>query len=189
MKLVLTGSHGTGKTTLLKALKEKLPDYDIQIESLTRKAVSGADKLNMGTTDESERLVAKLYMESFLSSPKNFIASRHMIDVLAYSMYLKKKNNNIKDDTLCDLENRIEEIKEKKIFDMVFYLPIEFNLSEEELNKEFREGQKDINYRRDVDTIIKFLLWAYEIPYMEIVGSVEERVNKILHYMKLAKAI
>lgn len=180
MRVALTGSHGVGKTTLLKALKEKLPGYDIQIESLTRKAVSGADKLNMGTVDESEKLIAEAYMESFLKAPKDFIASRHMIDVLAYSTYLQKKNNNIEDSTMEDIMSKIQEVVDKKIFDLVIYIPIEFELKEK---GEYREGQEDLTYQRDVDTIMKFLLWAYGIPYVTITGTVEERVTKVLNYI------
>ena len=183
MRICLTGTHGCGKTTLLKGLKEKLPNYDIQIESLTRKAVSGADKLNFSTTDESERLISKLYMDSFLKAPVNFIASRGMVDVLAYSLYLRKVNKNISEDTILMLEDLIEKIKTEKIFDLVVYIPIEFDLTKEEIEKEFREGQTNKKYQKDIDTIIKFLLWAYDIPYITITGSVDERVQQVLSHI------
>jgi predicted ATPase len=176
-RIALTGSHGTGKTTLLKILKEKYPNYDIQLESLTRKAVSGADKLNFSTVDESEKLIANKYMASFVVAPPNFIASRHMIDVLAYSMYLKKKNDNINENTMLDIEEKIEQIKDKKIFDLVIYIPIEFDQKE---SGEYREDQiENPNYQKDVDIIIKFLLWGYDIPYITVGGTVEQRVVKI----------
>ena len=181
MRICLTGTHGCGKTTLLVALKEKLPNYDIQIESLTRKAVSGADKLNFSTTDESERLISKLYMDSFLKAPVNFIASRHIVDVLAYSLYLKKVNKNISEDTILMLEDLIEKIKTEKIFDLVVYIPIEFEQKE---SGKYREGQiENPNYQKDIDTIIKFLLWAYDIPYITITGSVDERVQQVLSHI------
>ena len=181
MRIALTGSHGTGKTTLLKALKEKYPNYDIQLESLTRKAVGSPDKLNFTTPEESERLIAKAYMDSFLSAPSDFIASRHMIDVLAYSMYLKKKNDNISEEIMLDIEAKIEEIRDKNLFDLVVYIPIEFAQKEA---GEYREGQQENpDYQKDVDTIIKFLLWGYGIPYITIGGTVEQRVNKMEKYL------
>jgi GTPase SAR1 family protein len=181
MRIVFTGSHGVGKTSILKVLKEKLPDYDIQLESLTRKAVGDSSKLNLTTPEESEKLIAKVYMDYFLNNQnKNFVASRHMVDVFAYSIYLRKVNKNISDITLIDIDDKIQKIIHKKIFDVVCYIPIEFDLTEEETKKVFREGQNNKNYREDIDTIIKFYLWSYGIKYITITGSVEDRVKQVL---------
>jgi len=182
MKLCLTGSHGTGKSTLLKILKEKLPDWEIQTESLTRKAVQNSNKVNFGTTDESEKLISELYMKSFLNSSKNFIAGRHMIDVLAYSIYLKKINKNIKNSTIQAILKKIQKIRSKKIFDLIIYIPIEFKQKE---SGEFREGQQENpNYQKDIDTIIKFLLWKHDISYITVTGTPEQRVEQILKIIK-----
>lgn len=180
MKICLTGSHGTGKTTLMKELQNFLPYYDIQIESLTRKAVGDASKVNFGTVDESERLIAEAYMNSFLNASKNFIASRHMLDVLAYSLYLNKKNKNIDLLTIEDIENKIEQIIREKIFDLVFYIPIEFALPDVALGEEFREGQSDLNYQKEVDLIIQYLLWKYDIPYIKLTGNLNQRIEQFL---------
>lgn len=184
MKIGLTGSHGVGKTTLLKILSEKLPNYDVQLESLTRKAVSGADKVNLTTPKESEKLISEAYMEYFLENiNKNFIASRHMIDVLAYTMYLQKRNNNMGTDIIFAIEEKIYEIIEKKIFDLVIYVPIEFKQVESGI---FREGQQENpDYQKDIDTIIKFLLWGYGIKYITISGTVEERINQIMGHINV----
>lgn len=180
MRVCLTGSHGTGKTTLLTVLKEKYPSYDIQLESMTRKAVSDPTKLNLTTPEESEKLISEAYMKYFLDNQdKDFISSRHMIDVLAYSMYLSKKNGNISEETIFDIEEKVEELKKRKLFDLVLYIPIEFDLPEVEKGVKFREGQEDKQYREDIDGIIKFLLWGYNIPYVKINGSKEERIKKI----------
>lgn len=184
MKVCLTGSHGVGKTTLLKGLVKKLPEYNIQVESLTRKAANNTE-LNFDTTDLSERKISKLYMDSFLNAPNNFIASRHMIDVLAYSMYLKKKNNNIEDSTLKTIIEMVEQIKKDKIFDLIIYVPITFKLVEK---GEYREGQEDLTYQRDVDTIIKFLLWIHDIPYVTLkADNIENKVNQIVDCIKGGK--
>ena len=185
----MTGTHAVGKTTLLTILKEKYPNYDIQLESLTRKAVNDPAKLNLTTPEESEKLISEAYMKYFLDNQnKDFISSRHMIDVLAYSMYLAKKNGNISEEVMLEIQEKVEKLKEMKLFDLVLYIPIEFDLPEVEKGTKFREGQEDKQYREDVDGIIKFLLWGYNIPYVKISGSKEERINKIVELLEKGKA-
>lgn len=187
MKIAFTGSHGVGKTTLMTIVAKNHPEYEVQLESLTRKTVNDPSKLNLTTPEESEKLIAEAYMNYFLErKDKNFISSRHMIDVLAYSMYLEKKNGNISDETMEGIEDKIEEIKKLKLFDLVMYVPIEF---EQQESGKFREGQKENpDYQRDIDTIIKFLLWGYNIPYVTISGTKEERIVKIESYLGKGKA-
>ena len=185
MKIAFTGSHGVGKTTLMTIIAEKYPEYEVQLESLTRKTVNDPTKLNLTTPEESEKLISEAYMKYFLEhKDKKFIANRHMIDVLAYSMYLSKKNGNISEEVIFGIEEKIEEIKKLKMFDLVLYVPIEFELPKEEIGSKFREGQEDKNYQRDVDAIIKFLLWGYNIPYVTISGTKEERIIKIEEQLK-----
>jgi hypothetical protein len=184
----MCGSHGVGKSTLLTILKEKYPNYDIQLESLTRKAVNDPAKLNLTTPEESEKIISEAYMQYFLDNKdKDFISARGMVDVLAYSMYLSKKNGNISEEVIFDIEKKVEELKKMKLFDLVLYIPIEFDLPEVEKGTKFREGQEDKQYREDVDGIIKFLLWGYNIPYVKISGPKEERIAKIVELLEKGK--
>ena len=188
MRVCMCGSHGVGKSTLLTILKEKYPNYDIQLESLTRKAVNDPAKLNLTTPEESEKIISEAYMQYFLDNKdKDFISARGMVDVLAYSMYLSKKNGNISEEVIFDIEKKVEELKKMKLFDLVLYIPIEFDLPEVEKGTKFREGQEDKQYREDVDGIIKFLLWGYNIPYVKISGPKEERIAKIVELLEKGK--
>jgi len=177
MRIALTGAHGVGKSTILTILKEQLPNYNVETESLTRKAVKDSSKANFGTTNTSQKSIAKIYMEAFLKASKNYITSRHMVDVLAYSVYLGKVNRNISLNTFVNIHLKIDEIIKKKIFDLVVYIPIEFPLKEK---GKFREGQENLHYQKDIDTILKYLLWDKQIKYMTLTGTVEQRVNNLL---------
>jgi adenylate kinase len=180
MRIAFTGSHGVGKTTVLTALQKELPNYTVQIESLTRKVCS-SDKLNFETVDESEQKIVQAYYDLFKKAPKDFVSPRHIIDVMAYSVYLDKKNHNISDNTFEYIEELLLSVIEKKMFDLVVYIPIEFELKEK---GEFRKGQEDLTYQRDVDIIIKFLLWQYDIPYITITGNCEQRVKQLVKIIK-----
>jgi predicted ATPase len=178
MRICFTGTHGCGKTTILTALKEKLPGYTIQVESLTRKAVDDSSKLNLTTPNDSELKIATLYFQEFLRAPKNYISARHLIDVLAYSTYLQEVNGNILKSTFGYIDNKLIQIIKKKIFNLVFYIPIEFEQKE---GGEFREGQQENpGYQKRVDELVKYYLNYYCIKYTTITGNVSERVDKVL---------
>lgn len=55
MKVAVTGTHGTGKTTVLDLLQKALPQYTVQ-ESATRLAVS-TKQANFGTTSQSQQAI------------------------------------------------------------------------------------------------------------------------------------
>jgi len=184
MRVAVTGSHGVGKTTVLTKLQEKLPDYTIQIESITRSAVDDSSKVNFGTVDETEVRITDAYRAAFYNAPEKYVVPRHMIDVMAYSIYLNKKNNNISPATFDYIEENIMELKSNGLFDLVLYIPIEFELIE---GGDFRQGQEDLSYQRDVDIIIKYLLWKYEIPYTTISGTADERVDKMFSLINFAE--
>lgn len=181
MKICLTGSHGTGKSTILKVLQEKLPGYTFQISSPTREAVGkDSTKLNFGTTEESQKLIAAKVIDLVEKASQNYVTTRSLIDVLAYTIYFSKVNeeNFPTGDFIAKQFELVE--KHKKDFDIYFYLPIEFDIPEIELGKEFREGQENKDYHKTIDIILQFLLWTFDIPYIVIKGTVEERVEKIL---------
>jgi len=189
MRIALCGAHGVGKSTILKELKEKLPHYAISLESLTRKAVSGADKLNLGTTDESQTILSKAYYHKFLTSPVNYISSRHLVDVLAYTYYIANKKENIKPETKSMIEGLLENIIVRNIFDVVFYIPVEFEIPKEELNKEFREGQVDLEYQKTIDALILNILNKFKIKYILLTGSVEQRIKTVLDIVKFKEGV
>jgi thymidylate kinase len=178
MRVAITGAHGVGKTTVLDILQEKLPSYVVQ-ESATRLAVS-TKQANFGTTSQSQQAIINLELGLFLNAPKNYFAPRHMLDRLAYSEYFME-TNNIGPDALERAKECLKIVLDRKIFDLVFYIPIEFKLQAEGV--QYREGQQDLTYQYKIDEYIKKYLFAYKIPFTTITGTPEERAKKILLQM------
>lgn len=156
MKIAFTGSSSTGKTTLAKALEEKLILKYINVDS--RKIIDDLNHSNIDNLNEQEFIdFQKLWLNEKLVNEKsidNFITDRTYIDAIAYM-----QNRNINN---IELFNKY--IKNMDIYDFIFYLPIgriPF------FDDGYRSKNEESN--KNVDKLIIELLEKYSIKYHKIV--------------------
>jgi GTPase SAR1 family protein len=187
MKISLLGSHGVGKSTLVREFIKKHPEYTTPKQEESRIVVSKGLGINFETTLESQKefQYATLQMMSDIQNISNVITPRNLIDLCAYNLYFfrRPKYGLTQEfvDNCRDIMLRYS-IGYMKAWDLFAYIPIEFPITEE--NK-YRVGQKDSpEYQVEVDTYIQALLMNYNIPYITITGTVEERITKIEEYIK-----
>lgn len=167
MRIILTGAQGTGKTTLLNSCK------NMQINLITEVArklyKNGIIKINENGDEISQRILFNEY-KKLLSDTHNYISDRGLTDVFSYTEYLKNKNiisENFYNKQLNDLKEFL--INNRDI--IYIYLPIEFEIKCDgirSLNKEFQY---------DIDKIIKNNLIKLNIDFIEIKGTVEDRID------------
>lgn len=192
MKIVILGSHGTGKTTLSKRLhgylmenyplkvgavkiaagnKEKTlskPVGDLRWTYLPEapfEAIQRGFTMNEDTSLESELwIVAKQLELEKRSAP--WIADKCLIDILAYARYLFKGEP--------ELLNLIEKVSQKNMsYDLVIYLPAdEFPLENDGLRS------TDLKFQQDIDKEIIKVMRDYNIDYQTVRGGKEERFEK-----------
>lgn len=171
MKICLTGSHGTGKTTILNELK-KLPqfkDYKFISEVLRNLGKEGLP-LNKESNNETQLLAFNEYIKLFILN-KDFISDRGLFDVRAYTKAAWLRGN-IKD---FILEYQAEVIGfYKNYFDKIIYFPIEFSLELDGVRDE------DLLYQEEIDDYIKRILKEEQIPFITVSGTVEQRLETIL---------
>lgn len=168
------GASGTGKSTLLKYIKD---NYDIEVKELSgRDFLPKNNSYDKTLTDEIQsQIVYNRLIETSkavinnLKNEKSIVFSRSNLDTLSYSMVLNKAEflNNLQ-------KKEIESLKEYIIY---FYLPIEFDMKEEGdivrgLNKEVQE-KTDQCIRK---IITEFKLWS---NVYTLTGNVEERLNDL----------
>lgn len=169
MFIVFTGTHSTGKTTMLDKLKEVYSPLGFTFHnSVTRYAESKGIKINKEVSDADQLFMIKLYEDyekNNLLSGDN-IMDRCLIDTLGYSQYFYNKGL-ISKDTLDYIHKSM--VFRLKMYDIVFYFPIEFN--------NILDGTRvdDDEFRISVDNNIQKILKINNIKYIIVKGNIEER--------------
>lgn len=167
-RVAIVGTHGCGKSTLLSALP--LPS------KITEKARELIEKY--GTTPnnlpyrervgfENEILLSHIAEEEWKIAKNGFfISDRSLYDVLVYANEL-----GLEEEDLRDLEELVEGSPR---YDKIFYVPIEFPLSEDYA----RWGGEE--FQKKVDDKLRELLIVKGYEFTEVRGTVKERVDFIL---------
>lgn len=167
---ILLGSHGTGKTTLLKEVATNYPGYYVT-DGFSRPVIKIGKQLELSGYEKQyviNELSAWAY-QNYLTH-KNVISTRSIVDCIIYSQILAP-NLDIK-----NLITLFEETKDQ--VERFFYIPVEFDF-EADPDRLSQELQLKI------DQVIKEFMINY-IPKEKVVilkGTVEERLKSISLYL------
>ena len=167
---ILLGSHGTGKTTLLKEVSIKFPDYYVT-DGFSRPVIRIGKMLELDN-DEKQFMINELSAWAYQNylTHKNVISTRSIVDCIIYSQILAP-NLNIE-----DLVNLFEETKDQ--VERFFYIPVEFDYvaDPDRLSPELQIK---------IDEVIKEFMVKH-IPKEKVVilrGTVAERLQTISNYL------
>lgn len=170
MNIVFTGTHGTGKTTLLNILREQthLPlIFDFVTETARSLKKEDKAKINEDGDDASQFAIALKNYEIYINH-KNFISDRCLLDVLCYTRYLYL-HNKVSLDALHFIETLFKQVR----YDVLFYIEPEFQLigdGTRSLNIEFRDGVKEC---------FNYYIKHWNIPVVRLSGTIDERLKTI----------
>ena len=173
-KYIISGAPGTGKTTIINALKKK-DQYcaeEISLELIDKQISIGGNILPCKNQIAFENKIAQKRYKQYLDSPENCICffDRSSIDCIAYL-----------NDNKLESTSQINQIIKNCIFNKtVFYTPIweEIYKNDSERQESFDQSIKIDKHLKD--SYIKFGYVLIEIPKL----SVEERVKFILTQIK-----
>jgi GTPase SAR1 family protein len=116
MKIVVTGAHRVGKTTLVEKLQENLVDYDFKIEPYLELEEQGYEFSETPNVDDFLKQL-EYSIKQLSSNDQNVIFDRCPIDLLAYIKAVDETKN------IKSLYNKIESITTK--IDLLVFVPIE----------------------------------------------------------------
>lgn len=175
MHVAIIGSHCTGKTTLLNALKKEFPDY-IFVDEYIKTLQDMSVPFNEVCTDMTQYIASDICIDAF--KHKNFISDRSLLDVLAYSRYLCEKNVISKE---CYDEIRLRWEAHNIDYDILFYAkPLKQEIENNGIRSTDQEFQKGVQ-----DIFEQFLFyeeyqWLYDEERQEVYqlpNDLDERIK------------
>lgn len=170
MRIAFSGAQSTGKTTILDKLKETNLGFTYYTEVVRNLMAEYNLKFNEMADNTSQLIVYTRNIEQLLSNT-NFISDRSLIDIWAYTSWLKSRNK---------IDNYIYDFIDKGVntfisyYDILFYFPIEFSLMGDGVRSE------DEGFRNSIDSYISYYLQHnYKGKCIYMKGSVENRLATI----------
>lgn len=176
MKILLTGTHGTGKSTLLQELvkDERFKNWDT-VGGVTREAKEIGFKINSSGDDETQYYcVAKDSLNLITYQNRDTIFDRSLIDTYMYTMYLYQKNKDSENlYILTEILERLLYIY-RDYFDYIFWLRPEFGLEDDGVR------EMNIEFQLHIDQNFKLFFDDRQPKNLyRISGNIEERVSLI----------
>jgi predicted ATPase len=167
---ILIGSHGVGKSTLLKAVSEKYPEYYVT-DGFSRPVYRIAKELDF-SEHEKQIVINELSTWAYQNylTHKSVISTRSIIDCIIYTQILNPS---------IDVSEMIKLFQEtKNQVEKFFYIPIEFSYvyDPERLNEDLQ---------KKIDLLFREFMVNY-IPKDKVIilkGTVEQRLQLISQHL------
>lgn len=180
MRLGISGAQSTGKTTLLNALRSEkcFQHYTIRNE-VTRTVKNYGLDINENGSDITQLLIMKEHIHNIYMYP-NMITDRTALDGIVYTHWLYREPRcQISDEVFAECKHIFEQLW--GAYDYIFYIEPEFPIEADGVRSSSETWQNEI-----VDEFNDYLS-VYEIPVIQVRGSVRERVNTVLKTIGYSK--
>lgn len=173
-KIILSGAHGTGKTTVLNMFKQA--GYPVVTEVVRKLAKEKGIEINEKGNNETQMMIFNTYKD-ILVNTSDYVSDRGLTDVLGYSM-AGLPLGTVSATVLQEQTRLFEKFVEDNTDIYYVYFPIEFPV--------VADGVRSTNegYREVVDANIKWLLDECHINYLTVHGTPEERYQQICEFVK-----
>ena len=174
MRIAISGTHFSGKTTLVEALSEALPQYTIVEEPYHLLQEEGYEFAEIPSLEDFELQMERSF-ELLDENEPNVIFDRCPADVLGYLL-------THADAEAFDLEKWLPRVQAAiRKLDLVVFIPIE------EPDRIVLPLQEDAAFRRRVDEKLKEIIlensFDLEVDVLEVTGSPKTRVERVLAHI------
>ncbi len=167
MRIAITGAQSTGKSTLLRYLKQ---DDDLKgfefIDELTRKIAAKGININEEGSNMSQIFTVTIHAENIVKD--HFISDRCALDGLVYTKWLFDQGKVDK----WILDYAIGVAKEViPRYDYIFYLPAEIPIEDDGVRS------ADVKFRDDIVALFEKYTKELGVKLIELSGSVKDRAK------------
>lgn len=167
MRIAITGAQSTGKSTLLRFLKndDDLKGFEF-IDELTRKIAAKGININEEGSNMSQIFTVTIHAENIVKD--HFISDRCALDGLVYTKWLFDQGKV--DQWILDYALGVaKEVLPR--YDYVFYLPPEIPIEDDGIRS------ADVKFRDEVVSLFEKYTRELDIKLIELSGSVKDRAR------------
>lgn len=187
MHIILIGAHGTGKSTLAKAISEQL---GIPVtESVARAVKKSFENIFIEALNAKELALQNTLCElsrwDFTRWKECInVMTRCPLDTLAYArVSALNATGPAKEGFQIIYDHHYRKFKQDEVAQQMFkqsiflYLPIEFPLEQDGVRP------MDVEYQKQVDTAMRLLIYELDIAPIVVSGTVEERMRTFMDHL------
>jgi predicted ATPase len=178
MRIAVSGTHGTGKTTLVEALAPHLPGHEVIDEPYRQLEDEGEDFAERPTADDFARQLERA-IDGLERSAADTLFDRCPADLLAYL-------ESIDDADAVDLTGWVDRARPAmQRLDLIVFVGIEHPDRIDTAEIRFRR------LRRQVDEALRDIVlddrWSFGVPAVEVAGSTADRVAQVLRHLAVPR--
>lgn len=169
MRIAISGTHFSGKSTLIATLLKQFPEFTSLDEPYLLMEEQGYEFSDPPSTEDFEQQL-EFSVKSITESGNNTFFDRSPLDCLAYALALGE----------VDVESWIHKMDSAiQLLDLIIFLPIE------DRDRIPIPVSEDLKLRKKVDENLQEILLndsleiLKDVEVIEIVGSLEKRVGMV----------
>jgi hypothetical protein len=164
MRIAFSGAHRTGKTTLIAAVAEQVPAYEVIDEPYWLLEEEGYELSDPPSIEDYERQLDRS-IEALAAAPEDALLDRCPLDFIAY---LQALDADVDDDVHDSLA----------VLDLVVVVQIETP------DRIPVAAHEDRRLRRRVDERLRALVEAFDVEILEVSGGLGERARQVMRAMR-----
>ena len=174
MRIAISGTHFSGKSTLAGDLADSLPAYSIVDEPYVLLAEEGYEFSEMPSVEDFE-LQLERSIECLDESEPDVLFDRCPADLLAYLLAHTDADAFDPDRWLPRIRAAMGKL------DLVVFLPVEGR------DRISLPSSEDAAFRRQVDAELRDILledsYGFDVDVIEVTGAQDERVRRVLEHI------
>jgi predicted ATPase len=175
MRIAISGTHSSGKSTLVEALSEAFPQYTTVDEPYYLLQEDGFEFAELPTIEDFE-LQLERSIENLDDGSPNVIFDRCPADILGYLLV----HANV---DAFDLDAWMPRVRTAmSTLDLIVFLPIEVP------DRIGLPLSQDTAYRQLVDDKLKEIIvedsFGFEIAVLEVAGNIRTRMDRVIVYIR-----